>query len=211
LYDKTVERAKEAMKWGTVKGIVWHQGESNSGNPAAYKPKLVTLVNNFRNDLASPNLFFVAGELGYWRQNGTGSTAWNTMIHSISTFIDNADWVSAEDLTFYLDTTDPHFSRESAISLGRRYAEKVSNHVYGQSSIEAPSPKNGLFTLDNRRLIIKDVTENGILTIYDICGSNLFSSPVSASPEPYTFHQAGVYVLSLNVEGKISTHKLIVK
>jgi hypothetical protein len=211
LYDKTVERAREAMKWGTVKGIVWHQGESNSYDPVAYKPKLTALVNNFRSDLGIPGLFFVAGELGYWRQNGTGSTAWNAMIRTISTFINNSDWVSAEDLTFYLDATDPHFSRESAVALGRRYAEKMLSHVYGQSSAETVPAKDPLIAIENRGLVVGDIPENCILAVYDVCGSRLFTSPVSAFSAPFTFRQAGVYLLSLNISGKVSTRKVIVK
>ena len=128
-YEKTLGRMKVALKWGTLKAILWHQGESDSGQPDTYLTKLSAMVQNFRTDLGYPKVFFVAGELAYWRKE---SRAFNTMIRTISSKIPNSDWVSAEDLTPLINISDPHFNAESQLLLGERYAEKVLQSSYSK-------------------------------------------------------------------------------
>ena len=128
-YEKTVSRMKAALKWGTLKAILWHQGESDSGQSEMYMNKLSNMVENFRTDLGYPKVFFVAGELAYWRKE---SMPFNTMIRTISTFITASSWVSANGLTPLINTTDPHFDAASQLILGERYAEKVLQSCYGK-------------------------------------------------------------------------------
>ena len=64
LYDNAVARAKSAMEYGVLKGILWHQGEANAKrNFAGYEGKLHTLVNNLRNEFEIPDLPFICGKL----------------------------------------------------------------------------------------------------------------------------------------------------
>jgi hypothetical protein len=128
-YEKTVSRMKTALKWGTLKAILWHQGESDSGQPGTYMNKLSNMVENFRTDLGYPKVFFVAGELAYWRKE---SLPFNTMIRTISSHIPASSWVSADGLTPLINTTDPHFNAASQLILGERYAEKVLQSCYGK-------------------------------------------------------------------------------
>ena len=65
LYNTAVKRARAAMKDGRLKGILWHQGESNSRSAAqakAYEAQLRELIAGLRRDVA--DVPFVAGELG---------------------------------------------------------------------------------------------------------------------------------------------------
>lgn len=132
LYEKTMLRAKEAQKWGEYKAILWHQGESNSNDAAvaAYPGQLTNMVNGLRTDLGCDTLYFVAGELAYWRGGGTGSTAFNNMIRGISGIVTHSDWVSADGLTPLIDASDPHFDAASQKTLGARYADKVLSKIY---------------------------------------------------------------------------------
>lgn len=50
-YDEAIRRAKEAMKYGTLKAIIWHQGEADCHHPEAYKEKIIQLMTDLRNDL----------------------------------------------------------------------------------------------------------------------------------------------------------------
>src|SRR5688572_14886947 len=50
-YDMVVERARLAQKDGVIRGILFHQGESDNGNPA-WVSKVQRLVGNLRADLA---------------------------------------------------------------------------------------------------------------------------------------------------------------
>jgi len=214
LYQHTIERALEAQKWGTIKGILWHQGESDSWQPTAYPNLLKTLVNNFRTDLGdtSKDIFFVAGELAYWRQNGTGSTAFNNMIQTIETFIDNSDWVSANGLTPYVDETDPHFDRASNLKIGERYAEKVIAKYYGTAVSVGNNVVNDKidYDLTGRRLTVNCDIENSYLCIYDIYGRILFNQGFSGNIT-YTFPSEGMYVLVVENKGGVFTKKIWVK
>ncbi len=127
LYDEAVRRTRQAMEFGELKAILWHQGEANSGDPEGYKSVLKQFVSDLRSDLGVPDVPFVCGELAYWRSSSAG---FNEMIRTVSEFIPNSDCVSAEGAGMLKDETDPHFSREGQILLGERYADKVLRMCY---------------------------------------------------------------------------------
>jgi len=66
LNNAAVARAKEAMKHGKLAGILWHQGESDSGNPknvASYADRLSVMLAQLRTDLQAEKVPVVLGEL----------------------------------------------------------------------------------------------------------------------------------------------------
>ena len=65
-YDDAITRARAAMQDGTLTGILWHQGESDSRPELAsgYATKLHALIERFRRDLDDPDVPFVVGQLG---------------------------------------------------------------------------------------------------------------------------------------------------
>ena len=114
-YAEAVRRAKEAQKSGTLTGILWHQGESNAGNPEGYLEKLAALVADLRKDLAAPDLPFVAGQV-------RDVPAINEQIARLPETVPMTAFVSSEGLT----ATDRwHFDAASQKLLGERYAEKM--------------------------------------------------------------------------------------
>jgi hypothetical protein len=117
-YDDALRRTRLALKKGHLKGILWHQGESdnNTRSAAVYMEKLKTLIQRFRTDLKSPNIPFVAGEIGYF----TKETPINKVIDQLPAAVPHTAVVSAEGLTDKGDVT--HFDTRSARELGRRYA-----------------------------------------------------------------------------------------
>ncbi len=138
-YPKILRRAREAMKWGRIKGFLWLQGEADSGTDeriAAYPEQLKTLVGNLRRDLNLPELYFVASEIGYWTKSTPNSptfpACFNAMLRKTVSEMENAGYVSAEGLVSRGDDTDPHFSRESVIVLGERFADEILKNVYGR-------------------------------------------------------------------------------
>lgn len=111
-YKEAVRRALEAKKTGTLKGILWHQGESDHGNPEGYAEKLQELVENLREDLEIEDLAFVAGQI-------IGPSPINDEIARLPDLVPNTGVASSEDLK----TTDRwHFDTASIKELGRRYA-----------------------------------------------------------------------------------------
>ena len=127
LYEKAVDQMKKAESFGKLKGIIWHQGEGNQSNPEHYMPLLKKLVEDLRNDLGK-NVYFLAGELGKWRNS---SIKINSVIDNIPSEISNADFVNTNGLTpLHGDSTNPHFDNRSQLILGRRYADKVLEKIY---------------------------------------------------------------------------------
>jgi hypothetical protein len=123
-YREAIARAKAAMKNGTLKGIIWHQGESDSNDSlsvAQYKEKLTQLVSKIRTELNAPQVPFVAGELAsFFVQRRPLARHINADVAGLKGRIQYFDIVTAEGLTHKGDTI--HFDSQSARELGRRYA-----------------------------------------------------------------------------------------
>lgn len=117
-YDDAIARAKAAMQYGQLKGILWHQGESDndSAHAAIYLPKLLQLITRLREELKQPELPFVAGELGYFLK----SNFINPVLKQLPVARQYTALVSAEGLTDKGDKL--HFNTDSARLLGIRYA-----------------------------------------------------------------------------------------
>jgi len=121
-YDDAVERIKLAMQSGVIKGIIWHQGESNSNRPdqvKKYLEQLKELIGRFRALAGNPNLPFVAGELGRYRPFGNI----NEEINKLPSVVPYTAIATTENLVHRGDTL--HFDGPSADELGRRYAAKM--------------------------------------------------------------------------------------
>ena len=123
-YDEAITRARAAMRGGTLKAILWHQGESDSREPAAslYEARLRALIERFRSDLGAPDLPFIIGQLGRF-ERGPWSAARERVDAAqrlLAAQVHNVAYVSSEGLTDRGDTI--HFDAGSARELGRRYA-----------------------------------------------------------------------------------------
>jgi len=121
-YDDAVVRTKIAMKSGTLKGILWHQGEGDSSPEKSklYLEKLKNLIERFRDDLHSPNVPFVAGELGQYREN---YKLINNVLKDLPSTVPNTAIAKSEGLTHKGDGT--HLNTSSARELGRRFAVEM--------------------------------------------------------------------------------------
>ncbi|MBN2128998.1 MAG: sialate O-acetylesterase [Sedimentisphaerales bacterium] len=125
-YDDAVKRCRIARRRGVLKGVLWHQGESDS-NPQdgpLYAQRLTDLIANLRRDLQSPDLLFVAGTPADAFIARKPETALVTdAIKTVAKADENVFWVSARGLKCKSDQV--HFNAEAARELGRRYAEAV--------------------------------------------------------------------------------------
>jgi hypothetical protein len=135
LYEKTIDQLAKVKNRRSIKGIIWHQGESDQSNPEEYMALLKQLVNDLRGELGEA-VPFIAGEIGQWRKN---STEINAVIREIPKEIKHAYFVSSDGLTpLKGDRTDPHFDTPSQRILGERYAEKAFDIIYNPSIINGP-------------------------------------------------------------------------
>ena len=124
-YDDAIARARLAMKQGTLKAILWHQGESD-GDPRLaplYKAKLEQLIARFRKDLDAPDLPVIVGQLGQfekapWSQS---TKMVNDAQIAVAKEMKNVGFVSSDGLLSKSDNL--HFDARSQREFGKRYAE----------------------------------------------------------------------------------------
>lgn len=122
-YDEALSRARHAAQSGVIKGIIWHQGESDSSpeKAAVYLPKLIQLIGDFRRELGNDRLPFVAGELGYYQP---AYQPINALLKQLPEQVAHTAVVTAENLRHKGDHT--HFDTASARELGHRYAAAMA-------------------------------------------------------------------------------------
>jgi hypothetical protein len=119
-YDLIIERARLAQQVGVIKGIIFHQGESDSGGAlqAAWPGKVQGIVNDLRTDLGLGNVPFLAGELLY-----TGCcVGMNTTVNQLPNQITNAFAISANGL---VGVDNFHFNLPGQRELGGRYGARM--------------------------------------------------------------------------------------
>lgn len=119
-YDDAVRRIKEAMKRGVIKGILWHQGEGDSGPKSSqvYVDKLAELIDRVRKEVGNPELPFVVGQLAMYRDNYQYI---NKELPKLPAKVPYTTVVSSEGLWHKGDGT--HFDSPSVSEYGRRYAD----------------------------------------------------------------------------------------
>lgn len=119
LYNEAVKRTKIAMKYGTLKGVIWHQGESDAINTAAYPKQIAELIYNLRADFGIPNLPFVAGQIS---EDKPERHVFNEMILTLPQLVPNTGVVTSEGTS---TMEGIHFTSVSQRLLGERYAVEM--------------------------------------------------------------------------------------
>ena len=124
-WDDAIERTKAAMKHGVLKGILWHQGESDSNETRAdiYERRLHDLVERFRAELHSPDLPFVAAQMGKFKPWSKHKLLVDKAHKELPEKIRNTAFVPANGLKHKGDFL--HFSAEGSRKLGQRYAAAI--------------------------------------------------------------------------------------
>jgi hypothetical protein len=129
LYKQAVARAKLAMKDGTLKGILWHQGESDSGaedKARSYGERLARMVVSLRAELGAGEVPFVAGKLGEFRKRADKSgnpTFWPLVNEQLGALPQHVARSATAESTGLKDKGDGvHFDTPSLRELGKRYA-----------------------------------------------------------------------------------------
>lgn len=120
-YKHLMKLAKKAQKDGVIKGILLHQGETNTGD--TNWPNYVKAVyNNMLEDLSlkAENVPLLAGEVVQVEPNCCASM--NEIIGTLPEVIPTAHVISSKDCS---KMDKAHFDAAGYRLLGKRYAEKM--------------------------------------------------------------------------------------
>ncbi len=124
-WDDALARAELALKSGTLKGILWHQGESDSQPELAevYEDKLHALIARFRSSLDAESVPFIAGQMGQFpkRPWDDARKLVDAAHRNLPMNVPHTAFVSSDDLTHKGDLV--HFDAKSYRELGRRFAK----------------------------------------------------------------------------------------
>lgn len=122
-YARLVEVAKLAQKDGVIKGILLHQGESNTGDKE-WPVKVKGVYDNLLKDLglSAADVPLLAGEVVNADQRGV-CAGMNTIINTLPEVIPTAHVVSSAGCPAAADNL--HFTAEGYRMLGTRYAAQI--------------------------------------------------------------------------------------
>ena len=122
-YQYLVDVAKMAQKDGVIKGILLHQGESNT-NDKEWPKKVKGIYENLIQDLGlkAEAVPLLAGEVVNAEQHGACASM-NSIIDDLPKTIPNSHVISSKGCTSRPDHL--HFTPAGYRELGRRYAEKM--------------------------------------------------------------------------------------
>lgn len=122
-YARLVEIAKLAQKDGVIKGILLHQGESNTGD-STWPKKVKDVYTNLLHDLhlKAKKVPLLAGEMVSAAQGGKCASM-NAIIATLPKTISTAHVISSADCPAIGDGL--HFTAEGYRKLGRRYADEM--------------------------------------------------------------------------------------
>lgn len=126
LYEKAIRQAKAALaSGGQLRGVLWHQGESDSIKKAdadTYETRLLRMFADLRADLGQPQLPIVMGQLGDFVNLPFTPTV-RAALNDIPTKIEHVTLVDAAGLPHKGDHL--HFTTAAQEELGRRYAKAM--------------------------------------------------------------------------------------
>jgi lysophospholipase L1-like esterase len=122
-YRHLLYMAKLAQKKGVIKGILLHQGESNT-NDKDWPNKVAKIYNDLIKDLSlrAENVPLLAGETVNADQQGAAASV-NTIIAELPKVLRNSYVISSKGCECRPDHL--HFTPAGYRELGKRYAEKM--------------------------------------------------------------------------------------
>ena len=148
IYSDAIRHAKAAMQAGTLKGVLWHQGESDTVEQTrteAYEERLHRLIEDTREDLGNLRLPFIVGNLAEFYGTGRDHKAPDRVarisrikeiLRSLPKKIPHTGFVESTGCS-PAARAKVHFDRRSCILLGHRYAK-----VYADMMIKAKRPSS---------------------------------------------------------------------
>lgn len=227
-YQHLITLAKEAQEVGVIKGILLHQGESNTGDQQ-WPDKVKKIYDDMLEDLGleANSLPLLAGEMVHEDQGGICASM-NAIVAKLPDVLSTAHIISSSGCTDKDDNI--HFDAAGYRELGKRYAETMltlldydenapvlaapsSNHGYSIASIY-PNP-----SIDSARIkfVLPEQGEVN-LKIYTMSGREVMTikKELYEPGEHEIQHDlspldSGLYFYSLKINGYTLTQRLLIE
>lgn len=151
-----------------IRGIIWYQGESNTGNPDNYFKLFSTLIDDWRQRWGQGNFPFLFVQLANYGPppNQPESSSWalirEEQFKTLS--LENTGMAVAIDIG---EAGDIH--PENKQDVGHRLALVARNHVYGEELVSSGPVFNDM-AIDNNAAILSFHTYGDQLTVRDRYG-----------------------------------------
>jgi len=123
LFSNFLSKVEIAKQNGVIKGILWHQGESdaNEKDIPLHKQRLRALFSKFRSAIGNNEVPVLLGELGSFSENPEDFNLINKAIHEYAAEDKNSSVISTKDLKDKGDHL--HFDSKGQRTMGNRFAE----------------------------------------------------------------------------------------
>lgn len=142
IYEDAIKKVRFAAVKGTIKGFLWHQGESDCRDERrkSYEGRLHKLIADIRTDLQIEDLPFIVGNLPEFRVIGKEPEAIKqikeimAILRRVPEKVKNTGFVETTGLTACDTPKYSHFDRKSYITLGKRYFEVYEKTVQNKEN-----------------------------------------------------------------------------
>lgn len=183
--NEAVRRTRQAMRFGELKGILWHQGETDiQKGLSGYVEKFAKMVAALRDSLCYENLPLVIGQVGQWGWAPADDISKfnDSIVPEITRKINNCKSVFSHRLIRrYADKEhDPHFGRKAQMELGHRYADAMTELTESVYITKFKGAKMGAvsFTfddgdLDHYLLVAPELEKRGYRGTFWIIGDKI--------------------------------------
>lgn len=133
LFSSFKEKTAIAKQFGEIKGILWHQGESdaNEKDIPLYKERLSDLFYMFRKETGDKSLPVLIGELGSFSNTPEQFSFINKAISDYAVFDKHVAVISTADLGHKGDHL--HFDSAAQREMGKRFAETYIKQFYNSN------------------------------------------------------------------------------
>ncbi len=121
------EKIEIGKQIGTIKGILWHQGENDATNEEDinnYQKRLSILFDKFRQIVENDSLPILIGELGSYSNENDKWQRINSAIHSYTEKDTFSEYINTQDFEHRGDGI--HFDSKGQREMGKRFADKYN-------------------------------------------------------------------------------------
>jgi hypothetical protein len=227
-YATLVDMAKSAQKDGVIKGILLHQGESNTGD-SQWPLKVKSIYNNLITDLGldPAKVPLLAGEMVNADQGGVCASM-NSIIAKLPQNLPNSFVISSSGCSDAADNV--HFNSAGYRELGKRYAFKMLSLMgivptsVQESSVQGtfgfqleqnfPNPSTGKtkisFEVPNDTYVSLKVYNISGMEIMELAGKKYSPGTHSVEFNP-EYLDRGIYFYAMKADRFSATRKMIIE